>query len=152
MSLSLPPTLLPDYSPEKLALKRNKLVQYDTTNIEGELIPAYDIVKHFRPGTVVVIEAELHVYNITAKKKDTQLASGFNRVSNTQSLTRRTVQWNPQTSSIPLQQKESESSQSPCNLSNPPLNRRHPHPPHMCPRPRNQISSRCFRLKETLRQ
>jgi len=90
--LSLPPTLLPDYSPEKLALKRNKLVQYDTTNIEGELIPAYDIAKHFRPGTVVVIEAELHVYNITAKKKDTQLASGFNRVSNTQSLTRRTVQ------------------------------------------------------------
>jgi len=67
-------------------------LQYDTTNIKGKPIPAYDIAKHFRPGTIVVIEAELHIYNITAKKKETQLASGFNWVSNTQSLTHHTVQ------------------------------------------------------------
>lgn len=73
------PCLLPDYSPDKLSFVTNKLIQYDITDIEGNLIPAYDIAKGLRPGTIVVVEAELHVYNIYIKKKEPQ--SGFNRVS-----------------------------------------------------------------------
>jgi len=65
-------------------------VQYDITDIEGKLIPAYDIAKYFRPGTVVVVEAELHIYNIPIKKGGNQPLSAFNHVSNMQNMTHHT--------------------------------------------------------------
>ena len=65
-------------------------MQYDITDIEGKLIPAYDIAKYFRPGTVVVVEAELHIYNIPQKKGAPQPLSAFNRVSNVQKMTHHT--------------------------------------------------------------
>jgi len=69
------PSLLPDYSPNDLALVHDKLVQHDIRNIENNLIPAWDIAKGLRPGTVIGVKAALHVYNIP-----NQRAPGFRRV------------------------------------------------------------------------
>jgi hypothetical protein len=67
---------LPDYSPEGFALIKNKLVQHDMTDINNFLIPAWEIETALRPGTVVLVSASLHVYNIDNSKG----MAGFHRV------------------------------------------------------------------------
>ena len=69
------PSLLPDYSPEKFHLVRDKLIQYDIRDINEDLIPAWQIETALRPGTVVLVSATLHIYNIKDDKKP-----GFRRV------------------------------------------------------------------------
>jgi len=71
------PRLLPDYSPETFAFEKNKLVQHDVRDIENHLIPAWDIEQGLRPGTVILVSASLHIYNIENK---TPSNSGFRRV------------------------------------------------------------------------
>ena len=58
------PNLLPDYSPDHFAFIKNKLVQHDVRDIDGHLIPAWKIEEGLRPGTVVLVSATLHIYNI----------------------------------------------------------------------------------------
>jgi len=58
------PDLLPDYSSDHFALIKNKLVQHDVRDTDDHLIPAWKIEKGPRPGTVVLVLASLHVYNI----------------------------------------------------------------------------------------
>jgi len=58
------PDLLPDYSSDHFALVKNKLVQHDVRDIDDHLIPAWKIEKGLRPGTVVLVSASVHVYNI----------------------------------------------------------------------------------------
>jgi hypothetical protein len=42
----------------------DKLIQYDICDDDGDLIPIWLIEHGLRPGTVVMISAELHVYHI----------------------------------------------------------------------------------------
>lgn len=58
------PNLLPDYSSDHFALVKNKLVQHDVRDIDDQLIPAWKIEKGLQSGTVVLVSASLHVYNI----------------------------------------------------------------------------------------
>ena len=66
---------MPDYVPEDFALVNNKLVQHDVTDINDRLIPAWKLEAGLRPGTVVLVSASLHVYNI-----DNLNGPGFRRV------------------------------------------------------------------------
>jgi len=58
------PNLLPDYSPDHFAFVKNKLVQHDVRDIDGYLILAWKIEEGLQPGTVVLVLATLHIYNI----------------------------------------------------------------------------------------
>ncbi len=69
------PSLLPDFSTETFRLQQDKLVQHDVRDIENELIPAWRMEEELRPGTVVLVSATLHVYNIK-----TNQAGSFRRV------------------------------------------------------------------------
>lgn len=69
------PSLLPDFSEDKLQLVHDKLMQYDVRDIDGELIPTWLIERELKPGTVVLVSAVLHIYNI---KNDR--GNGFCRV------------------------------------------------------------------------
>ena len=69
------PSLLPDYSTEKFALVKNKLVQHNFMDIDDHLIPAWDLEEGLHPGTVVLILATLHIYNINNTS-----TPGFRRV------------------------------------------------------------------------
>jgi len=61
------PSLLPDFSTETFHLVKDKLVQHDFRDIDDELIPAWQIEKALRPGTIILVSAVLHVYNIKIK-------------------------------------------------------------------------------------
>jgi len=69
------PSLLPDHTSQKLNLTRDKLVQHDISDLEGKLIPAWQISEGLRPGTVICAKVTLHVYNIP-----NQDFPGFRRV------------------------------------------------------------------------
>jgi len=59
-------------------LLRDKLIQYDICNINDELIPAWRLEERLRPGTLVLVSATLHVYNI---KSDRGPQTAFRRVN-----------------------------------------------------------------------
>jgi hypothetical protein len=75
------PSLLPDFSTDYFDLLKNKLFQHATRDINNELIPAWTIEQGLRPGTVVIVSATLHIFNIKDKKSDS-----FRRVSATHLL------------------------------------------------------------------
>ena len=58
------PSLLPDFSTETFQLVKNKLVQHNFRDIDNELIPVWEIEKALRPGTIILVSAVLHIYNI----------------------------------------------------------------------------------------
>lgn len=53
-----------DYSPKKFSLVKNKFVQHDIRDIDDCLIPAWKLEEGLRPGTIILVAASLHVYNI----------------------------------------------------------------------------------------
>ncbi len=69
------PAFLPDFSTETCQLVKDKLVQHNIRDINNELISAWKIEEGLRPGTVVLISAVLHVYNIKNER-----GRGFRRV------------------------------------------------------------------------
>ena len=72
------PSLLPDYSPETHQLTHDKLIQYDIRDVDEQLIPTWKIESGLRPGTVVLVTALLHVYNIKNER-----VAGFRRARTT---------------------------------------------------------------------
>ena len=69
------PAFLPNFSTETCQLVKDKLVQHNIRDINNELISAWKIEEGLRPGTVVLISAVLHVYNIKNER-----GRGFRRV------------------------------------------------------------------------
>ncbi|RXW16138.1 hypothetical protein EST38_g9717 [Candolleomyces aberdarensis] len=61
------PALLPDYGGPCFRLKKNKLVQADYRDSDGDLIPPWQYHDDLRPGTIVSIKGTLHCYNMAAK-------------------------------------------------------------------------------------
>jgi len=57
------PTVLSDYDPQLFALKKAKLAQQEIIGTDGNLIGPWDIATALRPGTLVVVEATLIIYN-----------------------------------------------------------------------------------------
>ncbi|RXW17502.1 hypothetical protein EST38_g8345 [Candolleomyces aberdarensis] len=65
-----PPELQVDYGGPCCQLKHNKLIQHNVRDIDGNLIPPWKYHVDLRPGTIVLIEATIHCYNMTQGKRD----------------------------------------------------------------------------------
>ena len=60
-------SVLPDYDPRIFNLGRAMLAQRDFIGVDGKLIGPWDMATALRPGTLVVVEANLIVYNFCKK-------------------------------------------------------------------------------------
>lgn len=65
------PQLLPDYDPNLFAFKKNMLAQQDLFDTDNKLIGPWDVQSALRPGTLVVVEATLVVYNFCGENPAT---------------------------------------------------------------------------------
>ncbi|KAJ2912288.1 hypothetical protein MD484_g8125, partial [Candolleomyces efflorescens] len=61
------PALLPDYGGPCFRLKKNKMVQADFRDSDGDLIPPWQYHDDLRPGTIVSIRGTLHCFVMPAK-------------------------------------------------------------------------------------
>lgn len=64
------PRLLPDFGGPLFRLVHAKLLQRNVVDAHGELVPPWETYDKLRPGTLVLIKAQLMTYEIEEQKRD----------------------------------------------------------------------------------
>jgi hypothetical protein len=64
------PELLPDHSPHDFNLEHDKLIQHNIIDTDGELIPCWNNATELREGSLVLVIATIHTWNIANQGRE----------------------------------------------------------------------------------
>jgi len=63
------PRLLPDYGGELFRHHDAKLMQHDVRGMDNKIIPPWEYYEELRPGTIVLCNVTMHMYQINNPKQ-----------------------------------------------------------------------------------